>query len=184
MTTLQEQQYAKYSQYDTTKGVYYTQQERVEELNERMLERHFPDRPLEPNFAPRPVSTKYSVFPIMDSRKQSQEPNKTYENYNLAANFAPGNRAGPFSGYAVETENVLRNSTVALDRDYLQNQYIPSSQSDLYSVVIVSKPSIQPFEGLFRQTELAQPMHPNVSNTSIGKEQFFNHTRTQMRGGL
>ena len=186
MTTIQEQEYAKYSQYDTTKGVYYTQQERVDELNDRIAGRFFPDAPLEPHYDPRPVSTSRTIFPMMDPRRPVKEPKQDYSTYDIKRNFAPSNSSvGPFSGYAVDTENLLRNSTIALQKYDLPSQYIPSSQGDLYNVSVpASAPLIQPFEGLFRTTELAQPPNPNVVSSGIGKDAFFNHTRVQLRNGL
>ena len=44
--------------------LYYGQNERVDELNARILERDVPDTQLAPNFSPRPVPTKYAVFPM------------------------------------------------------------------------------------------------------------------------
>jgi hypothetical protein len=44
-------------------GLYTCQQERTDELNERMFSRIHSDNSLRPNYDPRPVSTKYSVFP-------------------------------------------------------------------------------------------------------------------------
>ena len=55
-------------------GVYYGQNERVDELNNRMESRQFPDSPLQPNFDPRSVPTKYSKFPIINRRKTMNEP--------------------------------------------------------------------------------------------------------------
>ena len=49
-------------------GVQYGQNERVDELNDRMAQRHFPDMSLEPNYDCRPVPTKYSHFPIVNRR--------------------------------------------------------------------------------------------------------------------
>ena len=186
MTTIQEQEYAKYSQYDTTQGVYFTQQERVNELNDRISSRFFPDAPLEPHYDPRPVSTSRTIFPMKDPRRPVTEPKQDYSTHDMNRNFAPSNSSvGPFSGFAVDTENLLRNSTVALQKYDLPSQYIPSSQSDLYNVSVpVSAPLLQPFEGLFRTTELAQPPNPNVVGSRIGKDQFFNHTRVQLRNGL
>jgi hypothetical protein len=39
-------------------GVSYGQQDRVDELNERIRQRHFSDKPLAPNFSSHPVMTK------------------------------------------------------------------------------------------------------------------------------
>jgi hypothetical protein len=49
------------------KGIYYGQNERVDELNTRIQSRHFPDVDLPPNFDPRPVSTRFCLFPVVFS---------------------------------------------------------------------------------------------------------------------
>ena len=54
--------------------LYYGQNERVDELNNRIKERQFPDSPLEPMINPRSVPTKYSLFPIINRRKSMNEP--------------------------------------------------------------------------------------------------------------
>ena len=50
-------------------GVLIGQNERVEELNRRIVDRVSTDAPLQPNFDPRPVSTKYALFPVIDRRR-------------------------------------------------------------------------------------------------------------------
>ena len=49
-------------------GLIRGQNERVDELNARILGRFESDQPLQPNFSVRPVSTKYSHFPIIETR--------------------------------------------------------------------------------------------------------------------
>jgi len=161
--------------------LYYGQQERVDELNTRIKERQFPDSPLEPMFSPRAIPTKYSVFPIVNRRKPMNEPAVPYLEYNLI-NFNHGTQRAPPSGILnkIDTETVLRNQTVALQKAD-QAVYIPSSNSDLYNVVVPSKPMDQPHPLLFEKTEFDSRMHPNVSNGNIGRDNLFNHTRTQLR---
>lgn len=173
MTTLQEQNFDKYSAFDTTKGVYYLQNERVEELNDRIQERRFPDKPLEPIYDLRPIATKYTMFPMNDVRKQAKEPKQIYPEYDATTNFIPSNNT--HSKYDVDVENMLGNYAKE------KNKYVPASSSDLYNVTIPSRPSVQPFEGLFRKNEFPATTHPNNQNTQIGKDRFYNHTRTQLR---
>ena len=54
--------------------LYYGQNERVDELNDRIATRHFSDSPLQPNFDPRSVPTKYAHFPIINRRTLLKEP--------------------------------------------------------------------------------------------------------------
>jgi hypothetical protein len=154
--------------YGAHQGVQYGQNERADELNERINARTIPDSPLEPNFNPRPVSTKYAQFPIVNRRKMVNEPSIPY----------PGYRNN------VDVENSLRNQEYALQHGAEQNVYIPSSNSDLYRPTIVSAPSEQPHPRLFEQHNFSSMPHPNVENSIIGRDQFFNHTRTQLRNAF
>jgi hypothetical protein len=166
-------------------GVLYGQQDRTEELNQRMSSRNFADAPLEPNYDPRPVSTKYSLFPIADRRPVQVEPPPTYATYNMAMQFNPGSDRAPSSGYRnnVDVETILRNQTFALQHGATQSVYIPSSKSDLYNNTIVSTPGVpQPHPELFTQPQFSHSVHPNVAGQEIGNNRFFNHTRTQLRG--
>jgi len=171
--------------YGVADGITYQQIERVEDLNKRIIERQFTDYPLEPNYEPRPVPTKYSIFPIIDRRTPAKEPRLDYPVHNSYVNFNPGSAVGPIKGYFknVDTETVLRNQVFSL-QDTAQNQYVPSSKSDLYNVTVVSSPSEQPYPLLFAKTALEKNLHPNVQDSNIGKNIFFNATRVQLRNGF
>jgi hypothetical protein len=162
---------------------YSGQNQRVDELNSRIYERVISDSPLEPNFDPRPVPTKYAFFPIIDRRTPSKEPKLPYIDYNLQSNFNPGNRIAPFSGFSnnIDLENTLRNQHFSLQHGAGQGIYIPGSNSDLYKNSVISRPSEQPHPDLFVDYQWSSAPHPNVSNSLIGRDAFFNHTRTQLR---
>jgi hypothetical protein len=166
--------------------LYYGQNARVDELNNRIGTRQFPDAPLEPNYDPRPIPTKYSYFPIVNRRTPSHEPIIQHRAFHTANNFTPSTRASPFSGYAsnLDVENSLRNQNFAHQPRGIMNHYIPSSDSDLYKVTVISRPSDQPHPGLFSQKSFNGDIHPNLADNQIGKEQFFNHTRTQLRAAV
>jgi hypothetical protein len=168
--------------YGFSEYLYYGQNERVNELNDRIKERQFPDSPLEPMFAPRSVPTKYSHFPIINRRKPMNEPVVPYLDYNLKINFNPGTQNAPPSGYLnnIDTETVLRNQQFALQKAE-QSVYVPSSNSDLYKTTVISKPSEQTHPLLFEQPVFENRLHPNVANSNIGRDKLFNHTRTQLR---
>ena len=70
----------------------------------------------------------------------------------------------------VNTESLLRNQFFALQKSD-QSVYVPSSNSDLYNVNVVSKPVVQPHPDLFQKTEF-KPFNPNVVN---GGTQIFNN---------
>ena len=159
------------------------QHARVDELNTRISDRHFPDVPLEPNFAPRSVSTKYSLFPIISRRVPNKEYALSYPTFNTK-NFYPGTQNGPSAGYFhhVEDENHLRNQHVKNQRGIPEHIHIPDSRSDLYKDYVVSKPGIQPHPDLFYHPKpsIAQQQR-DILSTDIGKQNIFNHTRTQLR---
>lgn len=164
----------------------YQQQERVDELNHRISSRHFSDSPLQPNFDPRSVPTKYSLFPAVNRRTPLKEPIVPYLDYNII-NFNPGSQRAPPSGYInnVEKENQLRNQYSALQHGAIEGVYIPPTTSDLYNIrlPIGSQMEEQPFPSLFSKPVLDNTPNPNIVNSRIGKETFYNHTRTQLRGG-
>lgn len=158
------------------------QHARVDELNNRIGDRHFPDTPLEPNFTPRSVSTKYALFPIINRRKQESEYPLNYPTHNVS-NFYPGTQNGPSSGYYsnINDENNLRNQHVLIEKGTPKNIFIPDSNSDLYKNYIVSKPSIQPHPDLFLHPTYNTSQEHNIVNSKIGKDLIYNHTRTQLR---
>lgn len=170
--------------YGVQQGILYGQNERVDELNERIMSRNTPDMTLAPNFDPRPIPTKYSQFPIINRRTSGNERIIPVVNHNVGFNFNPATQNAPPFGYIVniDTETALRNQTVSLQRDTaFQGTYIPSSKSDLYNVTVVSKPSVQPFPDLFDRPTFQTAIPANLEGSQIGKSSFFNHTRTQLR---
>lgn len=116
------------------KGIYYGQNERVDELNNRIQTRYFPDVALPPNFDPRPLSTKFCLYPIYIRNsdgsstkksisingKGSVEINKDETNQTVVYN--PGTDRGPPITFLknIDIENQLRK------------EYIPSTNSNLY----------------------------------------------------
>jgi hypothetical protein len=171
--------------YGVVEGVTLQQNERVEDLNERIAARQFPDQPLEPNYSPRSVPTKQSVFPIVERRKPATEELLNYPEYNVHTNFNPGSRAAPGKGFLdnINLESVLRNQQFS-KQNCAQNVYIPTTKSDLYNVSVISRPSEQPYPLLFAQPQLETELHPNVVESNIGRDLFFNSTRAQLRNGL
>jgi hypothetical protein len=113
------------------------------------------------------------------------EPVIPYLDYNQTVNFNPGTHRAPPSGFLnnIDTETILRNQMFALQRGGEQGVYIPSSQSDLYNLRVPtgSQTDQQPHPDLFKKIILDQTPHPNVQDNIIGRDRFFNHTRTQLR---
>lgn len=165
-------------------GVSYGQNEHVDELNNRMVSRQFPDRALQPNFDFRPESTKYALFPIMDKKPTYNKIEQTNMEYMQKTNFNPGTKNAPPSGYFsnIDTETILRNQTIALQHGANQGVYVPTSESELYKVhVNTTDKRPQPHTQLFNVPQFSNSLHPNLQDTNIGKETFYNHTRTQLR---
>jgi len=163
-------------------GLYVGQFDRVDELNMRMSDRHFPTRELQPNFGLRPVPTKYSLFPVIEQRAPREVPIVDYPKHNLADNFNPATRPGPPTTYLanIDTESILRNQCVSLQRGAEQGVYVPSSESSLYHTVAVGRQETQSHPGLFERSAhvTAQCI---VDKYGVGANQLYNHTRTQLR---
>ena len=170
-----------------TPGILYGQFDRVDELNDRILGRFYPDMPLQPNLAVRPVPTKYSHFPIIDRITPAKVPIVEAPYYSMGSNFTPSTSRGPVDGYFsnVNLESSLRNQFFAFQRGAPQNEYIPSSQSDLYRVQMAnpSRSESQPYPGLFTEYRPAPITKPSNLDAKIGADRFFNNTRVQLRGG-
>jgi hypothetical protein len=174
--------------YGVPEGIYYGQFQRTDELNARIGSRHFPDAPLAPNINFRPVPTKYVHFPTVDKRKPTTQPVVLYTDYNTETNFNPGSAMAPVLGYInnVDKEMQLRNQFFALQRGGDKGTYIPSRNSDLYTPTITGNREQYEMTGgthtlLFTPPEMNTSIHPNVAHSAIGKDRFFNHTRTQLR---
>jgi len=175
--------------YGVQYGLSIGQNDRVDELNDRILERSFPNMPLQPNFDPRPVSTKYSIFPIIDMRTSPNVRKMPYLDYHVEVGFNPGNSRGPVSGYInnVDTETDLRNQNNKLYKGDLGTKYIPSIHSDLYNVRIESENNGNLEEQhpyLFKPNVIEQSSPKFILENKIGKDIFYNHTRTQLRNTL
>lgn len=163
------------------KYLYNGQDERVEELNDRIYDRNYITQPLEVNYTPRSVPTKYAHFSIVEKKHPISTIKPQYlPTYSVEKQFVPGR--GPVSGYFanINTENSLRNQNFALQRDG-KSTYIPSSNSDLYKNYIISRPSHQPFPRLFEKYTFESTPSP-LENTAVGANLFFNDTRAQLRG--
>lgn len=170
-----------------TNTLYYAKDTRVEELNDRLFHRNQPDQPLPPNFDPRPVPTKYSRFPVLDQRMPTTIPIESNFNYSLEQSFAPAvMKNGPVNGFIknVNMESELRNQYFALQRGADQACYVPSSTSDMYRVNLstsTTRNEEQVFPLLFENPSFSQDVHPNLVDQRIGKDTYYNHTRTQNR---
>ena len=165
-------------------GVSYGQHDRVDELNTRMQNRQFSDKPLAPNFSSRPVVTKYSRFQIADRRAPYVEEIRPVETHNLQTNFSPATQRGPPATilHNIDLESALRNQNVAFQRNCLQSTYVPDSNSELYKVRVHSTPGPNPHPALFSHPPTQSvPREGAIRGMNIGKDLFNNSTRTQLR---
>jgi hypothetical protein len=163
--------------YGVVDGVYFCNQDRDKELNNRIAARNIPSQPLQPQFSLRPVPTKYTKLPIVDQRSIAQVPINCAPAYNTTNVFNPGNAEGPWSGFAnkINTESDLKNMFFAL-QNCDQSVYVPKSTSDLYNMQVTPQEVNNPHELLFHQEEF-NPFNPN--RCDVGKDFFNNHTRVQ-----
>lgn len=172
--------------YGVQKGICYGQFDRTDELNNRIQERQFSDKPLAPNFSSRPVMSKYSRFPIIERRAPHEEEITSIPRHDVNTNFSPATQNGPPSTYLhnIDIETGLRNQTVSHQRYSLQQTYVPNSNSDLYRVHVYSNAEAkpQPHPSLFHhETTECTNRAKNVRNINIGKGLFNNNTRIQLR---
>ena len=159
-------------------GFYICQQNRVDELNERISSRNVPSEALPPSFSVRAVPTRYVKMPAVDCRMQPNINIKNTCEYSPYAVFNPGDRA-PYSGYAlaIDQNSRLKNMFFPLQRCG-QSEYVPSSTGDLYNYRVISKPSRATHSLLFKK-ENFNSFNPNTNN--LGKRLFNNHTRVQTK---
>jgi len=161
-------------------GVYYCQQNRTEELNERIISRLNPNRLMQSQFSMRSVPTRYIRFPVIDSNNPSSEPIIRVPDYSVREDFNPGNDKSPYAGYAndIDKESNMKNLFYPFQR-CAQSKHIPSSDSDLYKYNFVTNENIQqPFPNLFKE-ETFNEFNPNYCN--IGKNVFYNSTKQQVK---
>jgi hypothetical protein len=167
--------------YGVVDGLYYCNNKRNIELDNRIYDRNIPSSALQPEFSLRPVSTKYAVMPILDQRKAATIPLSRYQKYDLEKNFNPGTAAAPWNGFAsnINKESVLRNQFFAL-QNCEQSVYIPPTHSSLYNINMPYDLSAnQPYPDLFNKQDF-EYFNPNLDATKIGYNIFNNDTRGQL----
>jgi len=160
-------------------GYFRCNEERDEELNNRISDRNIPSTTLQPQYSIRPVATKYGYMPILDQYKKVDTPLKSYTQYSTSQVFNPGNSKAPWSGFSnnVNVESTLRNQFFALQKCE-QSEFVPSSNSDLYKTTVDFKPVEQSHPLLFDKPEFT-PFNPNTLN--LGNNLFNNHTRYDIK---
>ena len=110
------------------KDVYYCQQERTQELSDRMYSRNMPSHQLGASYFARPVDTYATVLPMVDCRKPATVTKAHFPVYNEKMVFNPGQSA-PYNGYSrnIDVESRLHNSFAPLQK-CAQGKYIPGTK--------------------------------------------------------
>jgi hypothetical protein len=164
--------------FGVVKGVYYCQNDRVEELNRRTYERNIPSQKMQANFDSRPVKTRQVLFPAIDCHQPSNVPIQKIP-YNQESQFNPGSSA-PFYGYAtkIDDDSKLRRQFSPLQKWCDQGEYIPDSRSDMYNTYITPEQEKQTHPLLFKRENFS-PFNPNEEN--LGFNVFNNHSRYQIK---
>ena len=152
---------------------------RDNELNERIKERNMSYVNTNIDLGVRPQSTKYGYKPIVDRPLSQSVPIQKTEVFNVNTHYLPGNRQGPWDGFAtnIHQESKLRNMFFA-NTKCQQGIYIPSSTSTLYNSpkVVGRKNENQPYPGLFTTPRVQKPT-PKLYN----ENKVFNNDSRQMR---
>jgi hypothetical protein len=173
-------EYAKQDQalYGVPNGVLYQHNDRVDELNERMVNRYFPDVPLPAHFSPRPTPTKQTVFGINPYKNLVTVPIQHAISHRPEINFNPATQRGPASDFLamIDTESMLRDQSHPLTREN-NHTYIPTPTGDLYKVNVISRHVNQPFLHLQPNLSYSTYISPHILN--IKQDKFNNNTRLQ-----
>lgn len=163
------------------KGVYLCNQDRLQQLNNRLYERNLTNAPIKMQYDVRSVPTRYVHMPTIDKHQECSVPCKRMPVYNTQTMFTPASNL-PFNGYQqnIDVETRLHN-TIAPIQACPQSKFIPDSSSDLFNsqyLVRKDKPDYITNQLLF-QNQTFSPFNPNTCN--IGHKLFNNSTRIQIR---
>lgn len=173
---------------NNSNSIYRCNMDRVDELNQKILERNVTSCNSDILFSLRPQPTKYTFPIIVNENKQCS--NIINTPFNTTKCFIPGTTKGPWSGYVskVNDESVLRNQFFALQNSP-QSVYIPNSNSDLYNHYIpqTNNNAELLFPNLFNNgiNQQEGENRENRENTNnlgiIGNNLLNNHTRQQLK---
>ena len=152
---------------------------RDNQLNERIKQRNMVYVNTNINLGIRPIPTKYGYKPILSTPVSNTVPIQTYPTFNVETNYLPGNKQGPWDGFAtqINEESKLRNMFFANTKSQ-QGIYIPSSNSELYELPKVKgrNKESQTFPGLFTTPQVQKQTPPIYKENKI-----FNNDSRQMR---
>ena len=181
------------------KGVYYCNQDRTDELNNRIFERNIPSRQFQHQFSNRPVSTKFEQFQTIsknNSLNNTDEKILKKTVYNIKNDFNPGTTAPP-QGYSNNIDDESRlNRQFFADQNNYQSKWIPSTNSSLYKTDKICWEENQPYPRLFldygnlplsnqidTSDNIVQKLktYNKLENYNVGKNLWQNSTRQQLK---
>jgi hypothetical protein len=169
---------------NNTSNNYINNNDSVDEINSRILERNIPSANLDILFKPRPQPTRYIKNLTIDTKKCMVP--ITNDTYDIQTVFNPGTTNGPWSGFTskINDESILKNLVFTLQNNP-QSKYIPSTNSDLYKLPEINQTSNiqQPFPNLFKQYKYNNSETDNFerNNENIDSFVFNNFTRQQLK---
>ena len=76
--------------YGVVNGYFRCNNDRVDDLNNRISERNIPSKSLQPQYSIRPVATKYGYMQVLDQYKKPTIPLNNYKSYSPSTTFNPG----------------------------------------------------------------------------------------------
>lgn len=167
------------------RGVFIKNDERLEELNNRIYNRNVPSHTVTQTFDPRPTNTRQQLYPMYVSKNMEGNMNtydiQYFHNKNISESngFNPGK--GPYVTYAnnIDKETQLQDRFMVKQKWTPQTKYIPNSDSDLYKTQVYSSKYIENPHKLLNEQPYFAPFNPNIKQ--IGTDVFNNHTRNQIR---
>jgi hypothetical protein len=156
--------------YGVVHGCYYGQQEREDEINQRIYERIQPHEnmydPLQvciPKPQLYPMSTKYQQYPMLEEQKKPKKPYQISSSYDHSIDIENelGNRQ-----YRYGMDTTIKPMTEIYGRANIHASYVPSIHSTLYHVPRPTSQDhiLQPFPLLFQQET-----YTTTENTYISK---------------
>jgi len=147
-------------------GIQIGQHDRVDELNERIVNRLEPNN-MQPSFDPRPVSTKYALFPMAD-RRVLETSGRIFGSKTITRD--------------VDTEGTIRGLDRRIYSKDSDAKFIPGLESDMYRGYVPTDTSVPTEHALlFQRQTFNKSVHPNLMSSQVGSDTFHNHTRTQLR---
>jgi len=163
------------------RGVYVCNQQRLDEINNRLYERNLTNAPVKMQYDIRAVPTRYVHMPTIDQHQETSVMCEKKPIYNTKTMFTPASSL-PFNGYQenIDVETCLHN-TIAPIQACPQSKFIPDSSSDLYNSQYLVKKDKKDYitNQLLFHSQTFDAFNPNTCD--VGHKLFHNATRTQIR---